>query len=88
MERLAPDNDAEIRRDLERLEAIRDEVQSLRRSAAEARRRAELRRKAAEKRKAEEKRKAAEKRKAGGKKAVQKPVTAAPAKSRPASEKR
>lgn len=64
MERLTPDNDAEIRRDLERLEAIRDEVQSLRRAAAEAKRRAELRRKAAEKRKAELRRKAEEKRKA------------------------
>ncbi|UKI30141.1 MAG: hypothetical protein L6W00_19420 [Lentisphaeria bacterium] len=49
MERLTPDNNAEIRRDLERLESIRDEVQSLRRAAAEAKRRAELRRKAAEK---------------------------------------
>ncbi len=64
MERLTPDNDAEIRRDLERLEAIRDEVQSLRRAAAEAKRRAELRRQAAEKRKAELRRKAEERRRA------------------------
>ena len=78
MERLTPDNNAEIRRDLERLESIRDEVQSLRRAAAEAKRRAELRRKAAEKRKAELQRKAEAKRKAEeAKKKKQKPSPAA-----------